>query len=108
MYNITMFTTEEELMELTGITDPSQLWEVGFDLDDWDVGFCCDKSLDHACKDNAYDIPMPYGISASEYDSNHRVANDDADWLVNRMADYCIGYYHVEYNGKHYYTVHHA
>lgn len=109
MYNITMFTTEEELMELTDITDPSQLWEVGFDLDDWDAGFCCNQPLDHACPTEDDDnIPAPYGRPASEYCSDCRTANDGADWLVNRMAGYCVGYDHVEYNGKHYYTVHHA
>ena len=29
-------------------------------------------------------------------------------WLVNQMDGYCCGYNEVEYNGKWYYTVHHA
>lgn len=94
MYNLTMFTTEEELMQLTGITDHDKLWDVGFNLDDWDVGFCCDKPLDHECP--------------AEDDSSYRVANDDTHWLVWQMENYCVGYEYVEYNGKHYYTVHHS
>ena len=38
MYKLTLFTTEDELSELTGL-DHDGLWEHGFDLDDWDFGF---------------------------------------------------------------------
>ena len=33
---------------------------------------------------------------------------DEAYWLVRQMENYCVGYNEVEYNGKWYYTVHHA
>lgn len=81
MYNITMFSTEDELLELTGLKDFTELIDKGFNLDDWDVGFCCDEPL-HYC--------------------------DDAYWLMERMENYCVGYHYVRYNDKNYYTVHHT
>lgn len=44
MINCKIFTAEKELSELTGLNH-DQLWEEGFDLDDWDIGFCCEKKL---------------------------------------------------------------
>ena len=32
----------------------------------------------------------------------------EAWWLACQMDNYCVGYNEVEYNGKWYYTVHHA
>ena len=40
MLNLVVFETEEELCELTGLTE-QELWEKGFNLDDWEI--CCDK-----------------------------------------------------------------
>lgn len=34
-----IFTTEYQLQKLTGLSH-EELWDNGFDLDDWDVGFC--------------------------------------------------------------------
>lgn len=44
MVNLIAFDTEKELCELTGLTE-SQLWEKGFILDDWDIGFHSDIKL---------------------------------------------------------------
>lgn len=38
MSHITLFDTEEELIALTGLTH-KQLWDAGFNLDDWNWGF---------------------------------------------------------------------
>lgn len=29
-------------------------------------------------------------------------------WLMSQMENYCVGFSHTEYNGMHYYLVHHA
>ena len=76
MNNCIIFTTEKELQKLTGLSH-SQLWEKGFNLDDWDIGFCCERKL-------------------------------TAKWLLNQMENYCCGYNHLEYEGKHYYLVYHS
>ena len=39
-----IFTTEYQLQKLTGLSH-EELWDNGFDLDDWDVGFCMKESL---------------------------------------------------------------
>lgn len=39
-----MYTETEELEELTGL-DRDGLWDAGFNLDDWDVGFQSDKEI---------------------------------------------------------------
>lgn len=120
MYNIKMFTTEEELLELTGLSDRNELWNVGFNLDDWDVGFCSDRPLDHrygALDSEMEEIKEDYEWDSQIYsaaaldvvcEEERRVPNDDAFWLVSRMDSYCVGYCYLEYRGKHYYTVHHA
>jgi hypothetical protein len=38
MVKLIVFDTEEELMELTGLSE-NELWKNGFNLDDWDIGF---------------------------------------------------------------------
>jgi hypothetical protein len=115
MYSLKMFTTEEELCELTGLPPDNYheaLWDAGFILDDWDVGFESDKPLDHvytprAEEDYEYD-PQDYSHDAFEEEEEYRTGNDDADWLVWRMENYCVGYKYTEYNGKHYYLVYHS
>ena len=92
MIKLTMLNTREELMELTGL-DESTLWDM-FDLDDWDVGFCADRKLTYTAFDEdcgEWQEPFDYSY-----------------WLVRAMENYCVGYEYVEYNGKHYYLVHHA
>ena len=37
MLNLVVFETEEELCELTGLTE-EELWQKGFNLDDWEIG----------------------------------------------------------------------
>ena len=110
MYELRMFDTVEELRELTGLPGDDYdkaLWDAGFNLDDWDVGFQSDKPLDHVrknaeeCSEDGCDIF--FGST-----SDDRSTNDDAYWLVSRMEDYCVGYSYTEYKGKHYYLVHHA
>lgn len=97
MINLQMFTTEEDLMKLTGLSR-DELWDNDFDLDDWDVGFVSDVPLTaivHDCDD--------YG----DHDEWEEPV-DDAYWLVRQMESYCVGYTHVEFKGRHYYMVHHA
>lgn len=99
MINLQMFTTEEDLMKLTGLSR-DELWENDFDLDDWDVGFVSDVPLTttyHDDDDGGYD-------DNDEYEE----PVDDAWWLVHQMEGYCVGYEHVEFKGRHYYMVHHA
>ena len=110
MYNLKMFTTEDELCELTGLPPDNYheaLWNAGFILDDWDVGFESDKPMHHT-----YVLPeedRAYSAYFGEEDDGTRAAiNDDAWWLGNRMEEYCVGYQCTEYNGKYYYLVYHS
>lgn len=96
MINLTMFSTEEDLIELTGLTH-DELWKNDFNLDDWDVGFVSDVPLT-VTRHNDDDE------DGGEYEE----PVEDAYWLVYQMDDYCVGYEHVEFKGRHYYMVHHA
>ena len=49
MVNVTIFHTDEELEQLTGLTN-KELWKNGFNLDDWDWGFCLDKDSEFPWK----------------------------------------------------------
>lgn len=79
MIKLIAFTNEAELMELTGLSRNS-LWDNGFNLDDWDIGFQVDTQIDYT---NLW-------------------------WLENAMSNYCVGYEEIQYNGKYYYLVYHA
>ena len=85
---VTFFDTREDLRELTGLPGDDYdkaLWNAGFDLDDWDWGFVSDTPWSE-------DWDGPY------YQC----------WLMSRMVEYCVGYDHTEYNGRHYYILHHS
>lgn len=92
MKTATFFETWEELQKLTGLPADDHytaLWDAGFDLDDWDFGFVSDTEWR---KDGWFSGSGPF----YEY------------WILNRMRDYCVGYKHTEYNGRHYYMLYHS
>jgi hypothetical protein len=95
MVNMVMFTTEEELEELTGL-NRDELWDAGFNLDDWDCGFACDKVL--------------HDVEGTDPETGEITADwhKEGYWLISRMENYCVGARHVEYKGKHYYMTYHA
>lgn len=96
MIELKMITNREDLRKITGLPSDNHdeaLWDAGFDLDDWDVCFVSD---------------VPLTLTMCDNDGAWEDPNDDAWWLVSRMETYCVGYDHVEYDGKHYYIVHHA
>ena len=70
--------TEEDLSKETGLNH-DELWENGFNLDDWDICFCSDIELDQKFW-----------------------------WLEGRMSSYCCGYEVTEYNNKFYYIIYHS
>ena len=82
MKAVTFFSNESELSELTGLNH-KQLLDAEFNLDDWDFGFVSDTEFD---------------MWNSTYEF----------FMLSRMENYCFGYEHVEYNGKHYYMVYHS
>lgn len=82
MKAVTFFSKESELSELTGLNH-EQLWDAEFNLDDWDFGFVSDTEFDM-------------------WNSNYEF------FMLSRMESYCVGYEHVEYDGKHYYMVYHS
>lgn len=101
MVKLIAFVTEEELIELTGLSE-DELWDQGFNLDDWDIGFQSDIKL-HA-------DPTQEDIEEGMYRAGELIANYDlpAHWLMMQMNSFCIGAYYVFLDGKHCYTVHHA
>ena len=92
MINLKMLTLLEDLMKITRCSR-DKLWEVGFNLDDWDVCFVSDVPLTRTMCDSegVWEDPL-----------------DEAWWLVLNMENWCVGYVHVEYAGKHYYMVYHS
>ena len=87
MQKVIFFNTREELAELTGLSMDNhcdEMWEVGFNLDDWDFGFQTETEWTVEWSDE-----HPY------YEW----------WMLMRMEGHCVGYEHVEYGGKHYYMV---
>ena len=100
MVNLVAFDTEKELCELTGLTE-TELWEKGFNLDDWDIGFRSDIKL--------HRTPTADDIKGG-YEEDELVDDYDlpAHWLMMQMNNFCVGANYVFLNGKHYYTVHHS
>lgn len=87
MKTATFFESREELRRLTGCLDDNQLWDVGFNLDDWDFGFVSDE---------------PWNDNWGDYGNYYEY------WLLDRMKNHCVGYEEVEYNGKYYYMLYHS
>lgn len=84
MITIRVTNNREDIREWTGLPGDNYdqaLWDAGFNLDDWDM---CIES----------ETPL--------------TLDGDAWWLLCEMDSYCCGCDEVEYNGKWYYTVHHA
>ena len=89
MINLRITDNREDIRRWTGLPSDNYdeaLWDAGFNLDDWDI-----------CIESDVRLVDDWGNSQT-----------DAWWLVNQMDGYCCGYNEVEYNGKWYYTVHHA
>ena len=89
MITLRITDNREDIRRWTGLPSDNYdkaLWDAGFDLDDWDI-----------CIESDVRLVDDWGNSQT-----------DAWWLVNQMDGYCCGYNEVEYNGKWYYTVHHA
>ena len=84
MIELTVFCSENELLQLTGASDSKELWEAGFDLDDWDFGFATKDNLD---EDNNGDWYLK-------------------NWIKDEMMR-CSDYEHYYYKGKHYYIAYH-
>lgn len=95
--NLTFFESTEELEEITGLSH-DELWENGFNLDDMDWGFCSDEKYVETSKDEWG------GNVASVRCDNTSFIYQILQWMDN----YCIGFRYTEYNGKHYYILHHA
>lgn len=96
MIDLKMITTREDLRKITGLPSDNHdeaLWDAGFNLDDWDVCFVSD-------------VPLTRKESDEYEEWEEKV--DEAYWLLSRMENYCIGYEHVEYGGKHYYIAYHS
>ena len=103
--DLTYFTEEEELEELTGL-NRDQLWDAGFDLDDWDFGFRT-KTKIHK------DVDVEYGYYDSDdtYTETHiELADEYGDYyyLWNFIEGNCVGCKATFYNGYWYYMEYHS
>ena len=98
MDKFTFFDTEKDLRELTGIDTHEGLRDAGFDLDDWDWGFVSDNPYTVVCEDD-------FGY---EYDGLRFDIPQYAQNILDMMENYCVGFQHTEYNGKHYYLLYHS
>lgn len=76
------FFSPKDIEPVTGLSR-EELRDAGFVLDDMDFGFILDE---------------PPGDDPPFY----------IHWLLSNAENYCAGYEHVEFNGLHYYTVHHS
>ena len=96
MISMRITDNREDIREWTGLPADNYdgaLWDAGFNLDDWDICIESDKRLVR---------------EAGDGDGTWTEPVEEAWWLVNQMDAYCCGYNELEYNGKWYYTVHHA
>ena len=96
MIELKMISTEEDLIKETGLTR-DELWDAGFNLDDWDTCFVSETRLVEEATKGDYEYGYEYGEPI-----------DDAYWLIRRMEGYCEGLREVNYAGKYYYTVYHS
>lgn len=76
------FFSPKDIESVTGLSY-EELRSEGFVLDDMDFGFILDEPPEAS---------LPFYIH----------------WILSKAENYCVGYEHVEFNGLHYYTVHHS
>lgn len=95
--NLNFFDDTDDLETLTGLNH-DQLWNAGFDLDDMDWGFVSDEEYTNDKVDK-----YGYKYSRIKYDIPQFVYQ-----LLEEPEDHYAGLRHTEYNGKHYYILHHA
>lgn len=95
--NIVFFEDAKDLESLTGLSH-DELWDKGFDLDDMDWGFVSDENYITETEDEFGDISMEIKYDIPQF----------AYQILSMMESYCVGFHHVEYNNKHYYTLHHS
>lgn len=107
--HITFFEARN-INEITGLND-DELWAAGFELDDFDFGFVSDIELDKSYV-RSY-TRMDYE-AWEEITETYTVREENpelpyfATWLILRASEYCVGYQYNEYDGKHWYLLHHA
>ena len=99
MVQIIMFDKTDDILQLTGLKTRAGLWDAGFNLDDWDAGFCSDIRLHEETTYISED-------DGREYTDIEWIP--ETHWLGWQMENYCVGFNYCEYNRKHYYTVHHS
>lgn len=102
MVKLIAFETEEELIELAGLTY-EELWNVGFNLDDQNIVFQSNTKLHRK--------PAEEEIQERDYyDKDELIADYDlpCHWLMMQMNNYCVRANYVFYNGMHYYIIHHS
>lgn len=87
MITLRITNNREDIRDWTGLPSDNYdeaLWNVGFNLDDWDICIESDTRLLQEINDGG-DIGWTEPVS-------------EAWWLVNQMDGYCCGYNEVEYN----------
>lgn len=103
MLKMTWFETEEDLQKLTGLNH-DQLWDAGFDLDDWDFGFRVTKKIHTTVERDQNDS------NSEDYYREEIEADWDKEgyWLLSRMQNCCCGAKHVKLGRYHYYLCYHS
>lgn len=97
--SITFFHTEEDLEHMTGLSR-SDLWNHGFNLDDMDWGIMSPEPLvEYYPDEDGYEL-----IDNIHYNRDKPYEHQLLEWMDN----YCVGFCHTEFKGKHYYTLHHS
>lgn len=92
MENVVFFESDKDLKKLTGVEDFKELWDEGWDLDDWDFGIQTEeewKEMD----------PNSDCYEWRRWDHYYRYCMEDM------MNTFQVGHY--THNGKHYYLRYH-
>lgn len=98
---LTWFSSLEELQKLTGMTK-AELWDAGFNLDDWDFGIRSSRRLHRSpTKEEIADGDAYEDELKPDWDG-------EACWLMDRMNEHCVGPSYVKLGRWHYYLLHHA
>ena len=108
--NVTFFDNSEDLEILTGHTH-EELWELGFNLDDMDCGFCTEAV-------GCFEVEKredEFGYTRWEW--KHDIHDlyyrcDGFPAAIHKLLDdwenYCVGYCIAYCDGMVYVTLHHA
>ena len=88
MEKVIFFESNKDLLELSGAKSLQELWDAGFDLDDWNYGIM---------------VESEWPEMGDDWESNYKEYREDMYYYMSGLCYVSHGFF----NGKHFQFKHH-